>query len=142
MLGTSAIAQTLLRSLPFRTTMTLGLVLLPIGLGGFVLAVPLHSAALLVAATLVAGAGQGLGFMGSMALVNEIAPESRRADVASSFYIASYLGVALPAIGIGFGAQLLGLFGAVCVFAVLVGVIALTLAASIRRYGAGGAPNP
>ena len=142
MLGTSAIAQTLLRSLPFRTTMTSGLVLLPIGLGGFVLAVPLHSVALLVAATLVTGAGQGLGFMGSMALVNEIAPESRRADVASSFYIVSYLGVALPAIGIGFGTQLLGLFGAVCVFAVLVGVIALTLAASIRRYGAGSARYP
>ena len=142
MLGTSAVAQTLWRGLPFRRMMTLGLVMLPVGLAGIVLAVPLYSAALLVAATLVAGAGQGLAFMGSMALVNKVAPAGQRADVASSFYIVSYLGVALPAIGIGFGAQLAGLFAAVCVFALLVGIIALVLAASIRRYGVGNAPDP
>ena len=143
MLGTSAVAQTLLRGLRFRTTMMSGLVLLPIGLLGFVLAVPLRSPLLLAAATLITGAGQGLAFMGGLALVNEIAPENRRADVASSFYIVSYLGVSLPAIGIGFGAELVGLYAAVCAFALLVGGVALTLAFSIRRYGVGGAaPDP
>jgi predicted MFS family arabinose efflux permease len=139
MLGTSAVAQTLLRGLRFRTTMISGLILLPVGLLGFILAVPLRSTALLALATLIAGAGQGLAFMGSLALVNEIAPENRRADVASSFYIVSYLGVSLPAIGIGFGAELVGLYAAVCVFALLVGGIALTLAFGIRRHRTGGA---
>jgi hypothetical protein len=114
-----------------------GLILLPVGLLGFVLAVPLRSVALLAAATVITGAGQGLAFMGGLALVNEIAPESRRADVASSFHIVSYLGVSLPAIGIGFGAELVGLYAAVCAFAVLVGLIALVLAGGIGRYGGG-----
>jgi len=134
MLGTSALAQTLGRGLPFGTTMTCGLVLVPIGLLGFVLAVPLRSAALLIPATVVAGAGQGLAFMGAMALVNEIAPEDRRADVASSFYTITYVGVSLPVVGVGFGAELLGLFAAVCAFALLVGGFALALAAGIYRH--------
>ena len=135
MLGSSAVAQILLRGLRFRTTMISGLLLLPIGLLGFVLAVPLSSIALLAPATLVAGAGQGLAFMGSLALVNEIAPEDRRADVASTFYIVSYLGVSLPAIGIGFGTERIGLYAAVCVFALLVGGLALAFAGGIIRHG-------
>jgi MFS family permease len=134
MLGTSAAAQILLRDLRFRTTMILGLILLPIGLLGFVLAVPLRSIALLVPATIVTGGGQGLAFMGGMALMNEIAPQERRAEVASAFYIVSYLGVSLPAIGIGFGAELVGLFAAVSIFAVFVGAVALTLVACLSRH--------
>jgi MFS family permease len=135
MLGTSAIAQTMLRGLRFRITMRAGLILLPIGLLGFVLAVPLRSVALLVAATIITGAGQGLAFMGGMALMNKIAPAEQRAEVASAFYIVSYLGVSIPAIGIGFGAELVGLFAAVSIFAVFVGVVALTLAAYITWHG-------
>ncbi|MFI5024886.1 MAG: MFS transporter [Alphaproteobacteria bacterium] len=137
MLATSAVAQTLLRGLPFRTTMTAGLLMLPIGLAGFVLAVPLRSAPLLAAATLTAGAGQGLAFMGALALVNAIAPARRRADIASSFFLVTYLGVAIPVIGVGFGAQWAGLFAAVCVFAVVVGAVALALAWSVRRRASG-----
>jgi MFS family permease len=135
MLGTAAAAQTLLRARAFHTTMICGLILLPMGLLGFVMAVPLRSIALLFAATLITGAGQGLAFMGGMTLVNEISPPDRRADIASGFAVISYVGVMVPAIGIGFGTELLGLYGAVCAFALLVGIIALSRGkhARIRR---------
>jgi MFS family permease len=133
MLIASAAAQFLGRPLPFRTAMTAGLALLPLGLGSLILASPLHSAALLLVGTLVVGAGHGLGFLGAMVLVNKIAPETQRAEVTSSFYIVSYLGVALPAVAIGFGAQLVGLFAAVAIFSALVSLLAIVLLAASRR---------
>ncbi len=128
MLGASALAQTVLRRLSARAGMAAGLGALIPGLGGIVLAVPLHSALLLFAATLIVGLGQGLAFMGSLILLNQIAPERRRGDVTAAFYVVTYVGVALPVIGVGFGAQAAGLFLAVAVFAALVGACAFGLA--------------
>lgn len=133
MLGASALAQTVLRRLPPRLGMATGLGALIPGLGGVVLAAPLHSAPLLFAATLVVGLGQGLAYVGSLTLLNGIAPEQRRGDVTSAFYVVTYIGVALPVIGVGFGAQVIGLFAAVAVFAALVGAGALGLAVATVR---------
>ena len=77
--------------------------------------------------------GHGLGFLGAMVLVNKIAPDERRAEVTSAFYVISYLGVALPAVAVGFSAQLVGLFAAVVGFSGLVGLLALALLALSRR---------
>jgi len=66
--------QLSLKQLAFRVSQITGLVLLIIGLSGVVLAVPVQSIALLVVSTIVAGAGQGIAFMGSMALINQVAP--------------------------------------------------------------------
>jgi hypothetical protein len=98
----------------------------------------LHSAALLFAATLVVGFGQGLAFVGSLTLVNSIAPEQHRGDVTACFYVVTYVGVALPVIGVGFGAQVIGLFAAVAVFAAMLSVSALGLAAITVRQMAQG----
>ena len=128
MLGASASAQTVLRRLAPRVGMAAGLSALIPGLGGVVLAAPLHSGLLLFAATVVVGLGQGLAYMGSLTLLNGIAPEQRRGDVTAAFYVVTYVGVALPVIGVGFGAQVVGLFTAVAAFASLVGASALGLA--------------
>jgi predicted MFS family arabinose efflux permease len=133
MLLASAAAQFLWRGLAFGVAIVIGLTLLPIGLACLIVASPMHSAALLVAGTLVVGAGHGFGFFGSMVLVNRLAPQTQRAEVTSSFYIVSYLGVALPAVAIGFGAQLVGLSTAVAVFSVIVSLMALALLATSRR---------
>ncbi len=101
---------------------------------GVVMAAPLHSVLLLFAATLVVGLGQGLAFVGSLTLLNGIAPEQQRGDVTAVFYVVTHVDVALPAIGVGFGAQVVGLFVAVAVFAALVGAGAVGLAiATIRQ---------
>ena len=133
MLLASAGAQFLWRGLAFRVAIAIGLALLPVGLASLIFAGPLHSPALLVTGTLVVGAGHGFGFLGSMVLVNRLSPETQRAEVTSSFYIVSYLGVALPAVAIGFGAQMVGLPTAVTVFSVVVSLLALVLLATSRR---------
>src|SRR4029078_7851831 len=95
MVGTSALTQGLGGSLSLGTAIRAGLVLLSIGLAGVVLSSPLQSLSALLVGTLIVGAGHGLAFMGSLALVNRIAPIGRRAETASNFYVISYFGIAL-----------------------------------------------
>jgi MFS family permease len=127
MLFASAGAQLFSRRLSDTVAITIGLILLPIGLASLALANPMHSAVLLAAGALVVGAGHGFGYLGAMVLVNRLAPVARRAEVASGFYIVSYLGVALPVIAVGFGAQFLGLLMAVAIFSGVVSLFALAL---------------
>lgn len=125
MLGTSAVTQICLRKLSFQVSIISGLLLLMIGLAGIVAAVPVQSIALLLAGTIITGLGWGLSFMGSMALVNEIAPPEHRGHVVSTLYIITYVGVGLPVIGIGFGAESIGLYNAILIYSSFVGAIAI-----------------
>ncbi|MER9326193.1 MFS transporter [Mesorhizobium sp. M0488] len=61
----------------------------------------LASMGLMIAATACCGVTAALGYRGSLQVVNEIAPEDRRAEVVSSFFICCFIGNALPVIGIG-----------------------------------------
>jgi MFS family permease len=117
LLTCSAVAQLLGYGKPFRTLELIGLPLLAIGLVLLALAGGLSSLPLLLTATVVAGVGQGLAFLGGLTAVNQAAPAERRADVISSFYVILYLGVGLPVIGVGFLAASIGLLVAVQYFA-------------------------
>lgn len=109
--------------------------MLAAGLGGIVLAVPLGSLWLLVLATLLSGVGQGLAFMGSQNVVGDVAPPERRAEVNSGFYLAVYLGVGLPVVGVGFTANLVGLYPAVALFAAVIGAMGLITALLVSTRG-------
>jgi MFS family permease len=130
MLAASAAAQAILRGLPQRSAMLIGLLFLTAGLGGVVLAAPLGSASLMFGGAAITGIGQGLAYLGCLALLNQIAPQHQRGEVTSCFYIATYLGVALRVLGVGFGAQLVGLFVAVAAFASTIGAVSLLLMAA------------
>jgi MFS family permease len=103
-------------------------VLLAAALGALVLAFPLHSLALVLAGALLAGIGHGLGFLGAQADINRIAPPEARGEVTAAFYACTYLGVAVPVIGVGLLALPLSLFAAVTVFGVVIGGTALATA--------------
>ena len=60
----------------------------------------LGSTTMLLFATAVCGAAAGLGYRGSMQLVNEIAPQDHRAAMMSSYFVCVFCGDALPVIGI------------------------------------------
>lgn len=135
MIGASALVQVVLRSLSPRHAMVAGLTLLAAGLAAIVLAYPTTSTWLLLVGAVLTGLGQGLGFMGSLALVTAVAPEERRGEVNSSLYVVIYVGVGLPVLGVGFGAGLDGLFPAVLVFAVVFGVLSLSAALLLARQG-------
>ena len=89
---------------------------------------------LLVAASLAAGAGQGIAFR---TVFNDVAGKveaSRHAQIISTVYVITYMGSALPVIGLGFATAAYGLDGAVTGFVVLCGATATALAAlTLRR---------
>jgi hypothetical protein len=55
---------------------------------------------LLIAAGL-AGISGGLGYRGTLEVINRIAPADRRSEVVSSYLIALFAGNSVPVIGIG-----------------------------------------
>ena len=106
----------------------LGLGLLTTGLAALVLASVTDSAIVLVAASVLAGTGHGLGFLGAQDDLNRIAPPERRGEINAALYTCIYLGVALPVIGVGVLADLTTLTTAVVVFAFVTGTAAVSVA--------------
>ncbi len=89
------------RKLRARTAMLSALPFMLAGLGLLVAAEGFRSMPVLIAATLIGGAGMALGYRGSLQIVNEIAPGDRRAEVVSTFLLVCYLGNSLPVVGVG-----------------------------------------
>jgi MFS family permease len=92
------------------------------------------SAPLFLLGTIVTGVGNGLCFIGSLSLVNEIAVPSKRAELVAAYNVVAYFALSLPVVGVGLMANLFGLKTATVLFAaVLIAVSALTLASLIRQ---------
>jgi predicted MFS family arabinose efflux permease len=133
LLACSALAQVAAYGRPPRGVLAAGLPLLAAGLVLLGAAGATASLPVLLAATAVAGAGQGLAFLGAMTEVNRVAPPDRHADVLSSFYVVTYLGTGTPVIGVGFLATTIGLLPAVQSFGVAVGLASLVLLGLVVR---------
>ncbi len=88
---------------------------------------------LLLAAAVGAVAG-GLGYRGSLEVINRIAPADRRAEVVSSYLIALFAGNSLPIIGIGLLSAYAGSLAAHVSFALLINVLAGVAALTGIRY--------
>ncbi|WP_055499853.1 MFS transporter [Streptomyces albus] len=114
---------------------TAGLPLLAGGLVLLALAGGLASPVLLLAATVLAGAGQGLVFLGGLTAIGRAAPPHRHAEVLSGFYVLVYLGVGLPVIGVGLLSTAVGLLAAVqCFAAVVAALCAAVLLLLVRAH--------
>jgi len=129
----AAAVQPLAIHLGARTQQRSGLLALAAGTAVLLIAGPTRLLALVIAAAVLAGAGQGLAFMGAVRAANQAAPPESRAAVVSTLYMASYVGVGVPAIGVGLLATLTTTTTAVAVFAVVAMLIALAVAALHTR---------
>ena len=117
MLACSAVAQCLGYGRSARGLEIAGLPLLALGLVSLAIAGATSSLTLLLGATVVAGIGQGLTFLGGLTAINSAAPADRRADVLSSCFVIVYRGVGVPGVGGGCVATRVGLLAAVQYFA-------------------------
>lgn len=126
MLGSSVAAQITGQRLASLHTQTVGLVVMICGVITLIAAVLATSLPVLLVASVLAGGGQGLAFMGSLGDVSEIAPEDRKGDIVASYYVIVYLATALPAVGVGILADLASLSTAFLAFAYV--VIAICIA--------------
>ena len=81
--------------------MRVGLVVLLPAVGLVVAAQAARSLVILVVATAFAGVALGLGYVGSLQVTNELAPDEHRGAVASSYFLCCFVGNSLPVIGVG-----------------------------------------
>jgi MFS family permease len=103
-----------------RSAMLWGLALMIPGVMSLVAAQLATSMIVMIVATAACGVAAGLGYRGSLQVVNEIAPEDRRAEVVSSYFVCGFSGNALPVIGVGVLSTLTNSTTASIVFAVMI----------------------
>jgi MFS family permease len=130
-LGSSALSQLL--TVRGRYVVPAGLAILGVSVILLGAAGAWHSPVLLVAAGITAGLGQGVAFR---TVFNEVAARveaSRHAQIVSTVYVITYLGSAVPVLGLGWAAGVLGLPAAVAGFVALCGGAALILSAVTFR---------
>jgi len=84
-----------------RVAMLSGLALLVPSLWLLVVAEAVQSLPLLLGATVLGGISGALGYRGSLAVVNGIAPVDQRSEIVSSYLVAVYSGNSVPVVGIG-----------------------------------------
>ena len=102
-----------------------GLLLLVAGLAALVLAFPTKSLPLVLAAAVLAGLGLGLGYFGSQAEINQLAPPERRGEVTAAFITCLYTGVSITAISVGVVSDQVSLRTAVTGASVVIATVAL-----------------
>jgi MFS family permease len=120
-----ALAEILLRKQPARRSAVLGLLMLVCGLTAILFTVPAQSVLLLLIAAIFGGIGQGLAFLGSLALAGALAPRDRRGSILATYYAIVYISFGTTAIGVGWLATYLDLNRAVQVFAVVIGSLCI-----------------
>ena len=90
---------------------------------------------LLLLAAAFCGVAGGLGYRGSLEVINRIAPADQRSEVVSSYLIALFAGNSLPVIGIGLLAAVAGSLAAHVSFAVVITALAGIAALTGIKYG-------
>jgi predicted MFS family arabinose efflux permease len=99
---TAVFAVIVQRSTAGRTVMLTGIFALISGVSVTMLALGIASTALFFVGSAISGVGFGAGFQGSLRIVVPQAAAHERAGVLSLLYIASYLGLGVPAVAAGF----------------------------------------
>ncbi len=133
MFGMAAVVQLGLGQVRDRRALLIGLPVLVLGIGAFVLSLPLSSVPLLVAGAAVVGTGVGFAYMGSVTLIDRIAPAEIRSEILSAFYLAGYLALAVPTIGVAVVLDRVGLDAAGLGFGAVLGVVVVVLYFVLRR---------
>ena len=118
---------------PAHRALPLGCAALIAGMAAFAAGLAAASLPLLLAGGLVAGFGQGLSFRAGLGAINAAAPEARRGEVASSFFVVAYVAISIPVVGEGLLSQLIGLRDAGLVFAAVVAALAATVLVLLAR---------
>jgi predicted MFS family arabinose efflux permease len=94
------------------------------------------SMTIMIVATAACGLAAGLGYRGSLQVVNQIAPADRRAEVVSAYLICVFSGNALPVIGVGVISTLANPTAASLVFAATIAAFTIIALVFGSRYAA------
>jgi MFS family permease len=134
LLGFSAVGQLGVGRVSERLALPLGCAGMIAGAALLMTAIVLDSLWPLVASAPVVGLGQGLCVGAGLGAVNKHAPEDRRGETASTYFIVLYVGLTLPVVGIGLAGKAIGFRGAAMAYeGMVIAVVAAVLAWLLRR---------
>ncbi len=129
-----AIVIVVTQALASRTSMMSSLALMIPAAAAVVAAQVSASLWVMLATTAVVAVSAGLGYRGSLQVVNQIAPADKRAAVVSSYFVCCFIGNALPVIGVGVLSSLTTRTVADAAFACLIAVFAAVALLFGLRY--------
>ncbi|AYF79350.1 MFS transporter [Nocardia yunnanensis] len=133
MFTTATAVQFAARALPRAVTMTISAAATASSMLALATAVHTHSPTLLITAALLAGAGQGLGQLGGLSLLNSAIPTSRLAEANAAFNIGGYLPAGLLPVSTGYLSDSLGLSTATTTFSLTLLTLSLLAGTAIFR---------
>lgn len=125
LMAAAGIAITLRRAKAARANLIAGAIAMAFGVAVVVLGVNLASIPVLLIGTLIAGAGFGTSFLGSLGLVLPLAKPDERAGLLSALYVESYLAFSLPAILAGYLVKILGYDATADIYGLLIAGLSL-----------------
>jgi len=124
----AVVAQFLLARLSLPALLRTGLITLAAGLAILITGVWQTSFALFLVGGLLTGGGAGAAFKGALTTTITVAEPEARGEALAGLFLAGYLGLAVPVLGLGFAAQHISTRNAVLYFAVL--LVALIVASA------------
>ncbi len=136
-------SQALSARMPARLTVGIGVPLLLVCLGTLDGALFAKALWLFLISAVSGGVAVGFIFRGGLAELNRVAQPQHRASVISTFFVAAYVGLGLPAVLIGLIAQSIGVIDAsayVCGLAATIVLVAFIVV--LRNFDAAPAPTP
>jgi MFS family permease len=138
----SAVAQVAAGKMNTHRAVAIGCGILVVGMVILAVALQLSSLIGIIAASVVAGIGQGISFGRGLAAVAERAPADRRAEISSSYFVVAYVALSLPVVGEGLAAQRWGLQTAGVTFAIAVAILSTICLVAILVQEARESRNP
>ncbi|MFC3885916.1 MFS transporter [Bacillus songklensis] len=133
-LGLSTIHQIILKRHPSFRIIAIGNVFLVLGLAGMLVTLFTNSLFFLILTTVFIGLGNGPSYAGSLVYINQVSPDERRANIVSSFFVVTYLGISIPVLTLGCIGQWIGLAQAIEWFAgIMIGLIVINQFCWIRN---------
>jgi MFS family permease len=138
----SAVAQVAAGKMNPHRAVAIGCGILVVGMVILAVALQLSSLIGIIAASVVAGIGQGISFSRGLAAVAERAPADRRAEISSSYFVVAYVALSLPVVGEGLAAQRWGLQTAGVTFAIAVAILSTICLVAILVQEARESRNP
>jgi MFS family permease len=115
-----AVAQIAQARVPGQALLRRSVPVIVAGLGLLAGAMWAGDLAMFIAGGVVAGAGAGMVFKGSLAAAVSVAPEGSRAEVLAGFFLGAYVGLSIPVVGLGVATTYVPARYVMLVFVVLV----------------------
>lgn len=122
-------------SWPVRRLLGTGIALMVAGLAALTVAawLPTPSLALFLVGGAIIGGGGATGFRGTLGTVAEISGRDKLAEALAGYFLAGYLGLSVPVIGLGLALQSVSTRGALLGFAVVIAAALLAAAPVLLR---------